>query len=105
MKATVAQKHEILVVLIGFCEGQLNGAALSLEEDFEGAEGAMMGHVADAADMLGVVREFAEHGDMQQMLVAVNGRDTLVREDVYEGLQDCEVWDVLRTLEGCYYKD
>lgn len=113
MQATAQQKLQILNSLYGYVAGQLSGAETetsdALDEGDEGDDGWRAeqdgsGFAQDAADILGVATGFAEHGDMDKMLQEVNGHDTLVREDVYEGLQDCGCWSVLEVLENNYYK-
>lgn len=108
MQATAAQKVQILQVLYDYCAGQLHAAATAVREDdavqdCENDSGTWEGHASDASDILQIAIAFAEHGDMQQMLQGVNAHDTLVREDVYEGLTDCDAWGVLQTLAACYY--
>jgi len=101
MQATLTQKVQILQALYGYVEGQLVGAQDSVqnaEEDEDDECGTATGHAQDAADILQVAIEFAEHGNMQQMLQDVYAHDTLVREDVCEGLQDCGAWGALQTL-------
>ena len=95
MQATLQQKVQILQALYGYITGQLTGASMDCEEakaDDVALEDFTVYGLKDAAGILTVAVAFAEHGNMAQMLRDVQMHDTLVREDVYENLRECECW-------------
>jgi len=107
MQATLTQKVQILQALYGYVEGQIEGAKMCVADaltDNDDECGGAEGHTFDAIDVLQTAADFVQSGDTESMLASINGLDTLVREDVYEGLRDCGAWGALQTLTNCYYK-
>ena len=82
-------KQFVLVVLFDYVQGQMVGAldaaGQMLDTEIE-AEGTAMGHVSDAQDVLAIATRYSEHGDIGQLCEDIHELDTMVREDVYEGL-------------------